>query len=507
MSRLAPRTRPARAVALLPLAPVLVALLVPLAAAGDLGWAEEDVIADGRYNNAARLSFHELAGYVGLAYKAQIGTDSNTRQIAAGSRTGDPPAWPVADITANVSSKEYPDIAVSADSVAHVVWREHLGGGDWQIFYATDRAGSWSTPRQLTFDATLKGAPVIAARDSTGMVHIAYPLLEDGTTNDEIWYLRYDSLADSSDFLQITDDNVSDTDPVIEVTDLGGFVSLAWVTGSITGGIRCVEGTLAEGFTEIPTGVAAGAAQPDIGLDFDSSQHIVYRHTVTSSVRVIRYIERQGTGFSAPVDVSPTDAFYTQPSIAIRYNAHPHVVYVSNTAGHEGFYLVPSNPDFEAPIPLMTDPDVTYNETDIEPLLIAVGLPGARSAGEAVAVVSTGYVDGGLVQADLHLFSGQIHATSAPEVPEGAPAFELAARPSPFSAGTVVSFALPRPASRVRLDAYDVTGRRVAGLLDRPLPAGPQRVSWNPRRLPAGVYWLRLDVDGRATSRTVHRLR
>ena len=130
-----------------------------------------------------------------------------------------------------------------------------------------------------------------------------------------------------------------------------------------------MEGTLEDGFTEIPTGVTADAAQPDLALTFFPAerQHLVYRHGVASGIRAIRYIRRDGAGFTTPVDVSPADAFYTQPSLTIRDELYPHVVYVSNTTGFEGFYLVPSDGStFLSPIELMTDPDVLYNETDPE---------------------------------------------------------------------------------------------------------------------------------------------
>ncbi len=67
--------------------------------------------------------------------------------------------------------------------------------------------------------------------------------------------------------------------------------------------------------------------------------------------------------------------------------------------------------------------------------------------------------------------------------------------PNPVRAGAGrVSFSVPRT-GEVRLDLYDVTGRRVAGVFEGPLPAGPGEA---PLRLDAarGVYFLRLSVDG-----------
>ena len=156
----------------------------PPAVAGTPNWSEVLHVQDGRFNNAPRVDADPWRAGARLAWKAQIGTDSNTRQIAVGADDFvDPPGWVLQDLTSNPSSKEFPDVAVTPDSVTHVVWREAVGPGDWQIQYASDRTGVWSSPRQLTFDATVKGSPRIAA---TGVVHIAYSTLESGTSNDEI---------------------------------------------------------------------------------------------------------------------------------------------------------------------------------------------------------------------------------------------------------------------------------------------------------------------------------
>jgi len=73
--------------------------------------------------------------------------------------------------------------------------------------------------------------------------------------------------------------------------------------------------------------------------------------------------------------------------------------------------------------------------------------------------------------------------------------------PNPFNPRTTLRFALPADAARVRLDVYDVQGRRVRILHDGALAAGEHTVVWNGmddrgRDLPSGVYVCRL-TDGR----------
>ncbi len=67
---------------------------------------------------------------------------------------------------------------------------------------------------------------------------------------------------------------------------------------------------------------------------------------------------------------------------------------------------------------------------------------------------------------------------------------------------------VPEGAGRVRLEVFDLTGRRVAVPLDAPLAAGTHTVAWNGadaggRRLANGVYLVRLDAGGRRETRRI----
>lgn len=73
--------------------------------------------------------------------------------------------------------------------------------------------------------------------------------------------------------------------------------------------------------------------------------------------------------------------------------------------------------------------------------------------------------------------------------------------PNPFNPRTTIAFELARP-GHVRLEIFDVRGRRLRGLVNAPLPAGSHRVVWDGRLqhgagAASGTYWVRLDLDGR----------
>ena len=88
-------------------------------------------------------------------------------------------------------------------------------------------------------------------------------------------------------------------------------------------------------------------------------------------------------------------------------------------------------------------------------------------------------------------------------VPAGVhtPAFSLLeAAPNPFDTQTLVRWNLAR-SSRVRVDVYDVAGRRVTTLVNEARAAGPGDVRWSGRdtrgaAMAAGVYFVRMQAAG-----------
>ena len=96
------------------------------------------------------------------------------------------------------------------------------------------------------------------------------------------------------------------------------------------------------------------------------------------------------------------------------------------------------------------------------------------------------------------------------DVPPGDDVLGLALAPpapNPARGNVTLRFTLPA-AGRARLAIFDVTGRRVATLLDGVCPAGAHESNWrgtdaNGGAVGAGLYFARLDVAGRASTRRV----
>ncbi len=67
--------------------------------------------------------------------------------------------------------------------------------------------------------------------------------------------------------------------------------------------------------------------------------------------------------------------------------------------------------------------------------------------------------------------------------------------PNPFNPTTKITFQIPSP-HYVTLRIYDVLGREVATLVDERLQAGMYEVPFSGERLPSGVYYYRLSMEG-----------
>jgi len=94
----------------------------------------------------------------------------------------------------------------------------------------------------------------------------------------------------------------------------------------------------------------------------------------------------------------------------------------------------------------------------------------------------------------------------APPAPAGAGLSLAQNVPNPFNPRTKISFVVPENAGGVRLEVFDVAGRKVRVLVREPLPAGAHSVVWDGRgddgrTLPSGIYSCRIATAERSAAR------
>jgi hypothetical protein len=78
--------------------------------------------------------------------------------------------------------------------------------------------------------------------------------------------------------------------------------------------------------------------------------------------------------------------------------------------------------------------------------------------------------------------------------------------PNPFNPSTRIEYEVPSDGAWVRLDIYDVAGRRVRTLVSDRQSPGKKQVEWDGRTgagtvVPSGVYFCRLRANGRVETR------
>jgi flagellar hook assembly protein FlgD len=83
--------------------------------------------------------------------------------------------------------------------------------------------------------------------------------------------------------------------------------------------------------------------------------------------------------------------------------------------------------------------------------------------------------------------------------------------PNPFNPSTSIEFYVPRE-SRVAVDIYDVSGRRVANLADAVMEKGLRRVVWNGvdeagSRATSGMYFYTVKIGKESLTRKMVLMR
>jgi len=128
-------------------------------------------------------------------------------------------------------------------------------------------------------------------------------------------------------------------------------------------------------------------------------------------------------------------------------------------------------------------------------LLEIIDVLGEVSDGQVIPLTLTGYLyDGtGIEGYDCVVIRARHLLADNPDDITDPEQLDLSNSPNPFNPATTIQFTLPIPAYVV-LEIYNVTGQRVATLLDRSLEAGRHSVVWNGSNIASGIYLYRLNV-------------
>lgn len=78
--------------------------------------------------------------------------------------------------------------------------------------------------------------------------------------------------------------------------------------------------------------------------------------------------------------------------------------------------------------------------------------------------------------------------------------------PNPFNPQTTIHFEIPN-SSHVRLEIFDIQGKKVANLFDGIGEAGKHNLVWNGSQQPSGIYFCRLVTDNESIAKMITLLK
>ena len=121
-----------------------------------------------------------------------------------------------------------------------------------------------------------------------------------------------------------------------------------------------------------------------------------------------------------------------------------------------------------------------------------------------VTVTHKGSLDPAGAQDYSLVYRGVHESQATPVGPNGTPPFTLSAPyPSPVTGTATIDFSTGQ-SGRVSISVYDVTGRRVATLLDvGNRAAGPGSVTFDARTMPSGVYFVKMQTSSQTLSKKI----
>jgi hypothetical protein len=285
----------------------------------------------------------------------------------------------------------------------------------------------------------------------------------------------------------------------------------AWEIRPLGGNQFAPTNMLTESFVEIPADPAGNAVKVLIvksGAKPSSAP-------IASSTRLVT-----GTG------VVPFNVAYNLPHVSVsvsalngtgllqsnRYTNAPANVSFTGSAPAGG--LVPFRWVFRSVGILNLSGSIAFNQNGFpsgitDPSKVTVYWRTAEGSGAfapLVTSVADGVINAGFSQLGEFVFGLQ-NTTSVEAGSERPITFGLEQNyPNPFNPSTVIRFSVERESS-VRVEAFDLLGRRVATILEAVRPVGVHQVEWNAAGLPSGMYLIRLETGAQTAIRTALLIR
>jgi len=396
-------------------------------------------------------------------------------------------------------------LALDSSGRPHISYYDNTNN---DLKYARWNGSSWQI--ETVDSAGYVGWDTSLALDSSGHPHISYydntnGALKYARWNGSSWQIQtVDSAGDVGSYTSLALD--SSGRPHISYYDnTNGALKYARWNGS-SWQIQTVDPTVQVGW------------DTSLALDDSDYPHISYYSWLDNGV--LKYARWNGSSWQIQtVDSAGNVGYFT--SLALDYFGNPHISYYDygNQDLKYAWYGDESG---------VEDAEVSANTRD-EGVLVGWTITGdapasfsvLRSVGESEPTMVSGALPGTATRwLDVDVEAGNEYRywlevveedgtvsrfgpTEPVNFPGAAREISLAVYPSPASGSFTVDYTLPVD-GRVTISLYDLSGRRIATILDGEMTAGRHDITYDASALPPGVYLVRLATDsGTFTRRLV----
>ena len=448
--------------------------------------------------------------------------------------------WGANGVPLSTTAHEYADPSIVPDGLggAIVAWEDYRNGGMDVYAQRVDAAGArqWGAGSAICTAASDQRYPALAADGAGGAIAVWIDWRNYATTYEDVYAQRVDRWGCLG--AQPAIRRISDVPG-----DEGGMLFMTYA--------RSPEDHAAHSYAEqywfwrqIPpalaqAALARGATLASAGESGATDPRRMVRTTVaTGQTYYWEYIGQAPSTGDSTYNVYMTTPYDSMPGYAPRT---AFMVEARNTAGTMWWFSDPDsscsidNTAPPAPSPFsgqyLAGTTTLHWGVSAAPDFATFRLHRGTAAGFVpgpsnlvVAKADTGYVDVAGTPYFYKLAAVDLHGNVSPyafllpggtvDVPGAELPKELALSPpapNPFRGACTMRLALPRTA-RVSLAVFDQQGRRVSTLLAGVLPAGERQVTWDGaddgrRPVPSGIYFVRLECEGRAVTRRIAAIR
>jgi len=348
------------------------------------------------------------------------------------------------NLTEGLGSTSPAAIAIDSQDNVHVVMAAYnSSGGDWDLFHCQHNGFEW-LPMDTIITSNSSGVPEIAI-DSNDNLHLAW--LADPYPLTEIYYAKYDGISLS---------------PMYNVSQVDTFPSM----------------------------------DQSLALDSDDNPHIVWNQITQWGpdpvIEEIYYNYFDGENWAEAENITNLSLRCDYPKLAISSQDYKFLLYML-------FY---QNGDFYVNFSYCTDS--TWSQPDTL-------IPDYISASSDIFVDSDDIIHAVISVTEVAVFSDLMYMynSSASNVDmrcyENIVNFDIDTHPNPFNQSTSIYYSLPNY-SVANLNVYNLNGQLIRELKNGISPPGKHQIYWNGRNqfgkeVSAGVYLLRLQVNGQVTTK------